>query len=644
MTTAVSPQNLHPRRVPDREDDDNRFYDGVSFASDSYVSWVVGRLRLGKADLNRMRSSGVPVLRSHQPDNVVGRVMKVEKRDGTWRGNWQLPKKPFNRDTFDQMDSGSLRGVSVGGHLLMDTLVIDNPDETDWDDLLLTCDWVLVEQSLTSIPADTTSGVDRSLAAVLERDGAIFSTIISPEGIFTKETTALRSHIGNLLREHNETVATLRREEGQHTMTTPAIPQEAIERAIADQLARSEALKALTGVGDKLDKLAADAEAENQRNMEYRNKLDKIQFQPGGHVLGLENWNPAINEPLNIGRIIRLTADREMGFPQLNPNTSTLEESFLERTELAAPDRSTAARVPFEAIMERSRQRAIQRSAMADAAGARPLQVNVLGNAGLLFSDYAPILAAMDVRMGLRGSQKVPYFTAQGTAAGAAEAADIPITTYTMNNLDLLPVSIASAFDLSSSLQAADEGTFESLVDFAIYAVSNDQLVAQVLDGGGSGSNEISGLWGRVSTATPDNAHAYGAAQSDFQRSDLLTTKNVVDLAKTDGGPGQWILGTGLYQLAENTLRGGASSERYLLENGMMEGRMVHHYKDFAPSGTNDAGVFVKMDRCSVLIWGDSFQLQEIPVRARKSEFKLVIESNLAVVQPDHNLASLARS
>ena len=138
-------------------------------------------------------------------------------------------------------------------------------------------------------------------------------------------------------------------------------------------------------------------------------------------------------------------------------------------------------------------------------------------------------------------------------------------------------------------------------------------MVAQVLDGGGTASNQIEGLWSRVSTATPENVHECGAAATDFDREDILTTKNVVDLAKNDGGPGQWILGTGLYQLAENKLRGGASSERYLLENIMMENRMVHHFADFAPSGTNDAGLFVKMDRCPVLVWGDSFQLQEIP-------------------------------
>ena len=639
----AGPPTSQPPRKPDEEDDERRIYRNVAVCTRDPIPWIVGRLELGRADISRLQSSGIPILLGHVPNEVMGAVMAVRENADVWRSDWAIPRIPATRDTRDRMDTGLLKGVSVGGLLDWNSLEITNEDEVqNPDEWIFRADWVMLEQSLTAIPADVRAGIDRTMIA---RTGPIPDLFIGPDnGIYTPATPEIRQRLDSLMRQHNQNVS-IRREQ---TMSTKAleqtIPQEAIERAISSQLERSESLKALAEVPAKLHQLTADNEAEAQRNMEYRNKLDKIQFQPGGHVLGLENWNPAINEPLNIGRIIRLTADREMGFPKLDPATSTLEESFLERQQLAAPDRSTAARVPFEAVMERSRQRAIQRSAMADAAGARPLQVNVLGNAGLLFNDYAPVLAAMDVRTGLRGSQKVPFFTAQGSAAGAAEAADIPITTYTMDNLDLLPVSIASAFDLSSSLQAADEGTFEALVDFAIYAVCNDEMVAQVLDGGGATANEIVGLWSRVSTATPDNAHAYGAAQSDFSRSDILTTKNVVDLAKTDGGPGQWILGTGLYQLAENTLRGGASSERYLLEDLMMENRMVHHYKDFAPSGTNDAAMFVKMDRCTVLVWGDSFQLQEIPVRARKSEYKLVVESNLAVVQPDYNLASLARS
>ena len=639
-----APPTSQPGRRPDSEDDENRYYRNVPFASSDYVPWVFGRLRLGNANLDRMRSSGVPVLRSHNGDSPVGDVTRVSKEPmtGLWRSDWRLPKIEANGRTFQQMDAGILRGISVGGKLDFNSIVVDNEGEVDdLDDLLLTADFELIEESLTPIPADVRAGIDREAGSFVFRDGQLFDLLISPDSIRSPESTVLRNHVGDLMRQHNENLSLRRREAAMTTQTQ--IPPDVLERAVNEAVARNEALKALTDLPGQIAKLNESAEAESKANMEYRAKLDRLQFQPSGPVLQMANWNPA-NDALNIGRILQLTADREMGFPQLDRSTSTLEESFLERQELAAPDRATVARVPFEAVMERSRQRLIQRTALSDAAGARPSMVNILGNAGLLFNDYAPILGAMDVRMGLRGSQKVPFFTAQGTAAGAAEAADIPITTYTMDNTDLLPVSIASAFDLSSSLQAADEGTFESLVDFAIFSVCNDEMTDQVLDGGGATANEIAGLWGRVSTATPDHQVEYGAAQTDFGRADILTCKNLVDLAKTDGGPGQWILGTSLYNLAENTLRGGASSERYLLENMMMENRMVHHYADFAPSSVNDPGMFAKLDRCTLLVWGDSFQLQEIPVRARKSEYKMVVESNLAVVQPNHNLARIARS
>ena len=300
-----------------------------------------------------------------------------------------MPKKPFNRDTFDQMDSGSLRGVSVGGHLLMDTLVIDNPDETDWDDLLLTCDWVLVEQSLTSIPADTTSGVDRSLAAVLERDGALFDTLISPEGIYTKDTTALRSHVGNLLREHNETVATLRREEGQQTMTMQTIPPDVLAKAVSEELARDKAQHQLAELEAQVQKLTQEAEAETKRHMETRQQLQSIQYQPNGQVLQMGNWTPR-DHAIDLGKILRLTCKDDIGLPALERSGSSLEEAFLEmQDDLEPAGRSTVARLPFAAIEERQRQVALQRNTLAGGAGARPVDINVNGDGGLLLSAFS---------------------------------------------------------------------------------------------------------------------------------------------------------------------------------------------------------------------------------------------------------------
>ena len=372
MTTATSPQNLHPALLPYREDDENRYYDKVAFASDSYVPWILGSLRLGKADLTRMRTSGCSVLRAHNGDNLVGQVQRVEKAEGIWRSNWRLPKIPANRNTFDQMDTGILRGVSVGGQLDWATLTIDNPDEVDYDKVLWTCDWALVEQSLTPVPNDTSSGIDRALSAVLERDGSLFDSVISPEGIATLETPATLQRLQSLVQQHNETIAVRRQEQ---RMTTQAeikdIPQELIERAIAAQLERSESLKSLTELPSQIAKLNETIESETKANMAYRAKLDALQFG-GSPVLQQGNWTP--NDPLiDLGIVMRLTREDDSILPAINQETvTTFEESVIERAELGKAGRDTLARIPWEALAERERQLSLRRAAMADGAGARP--------------------------------------------------------------------------------------------------------------------------------------------------------------------------------------------------------------------------------------------------------------------------------
>ena len=662
MTTATSPKSLHPRRAPDSEDDHNRYYNGVAFASSDYVGWVIGRLRLGKADLGRMRTSGVPVLRSHQPDNVVGRVMRVGKSDGLWRSDWALPKIEANAVTFQQMDSAILRGVSVGGSLLMETLTIDNPDETNWDDLLLTCDWVLLEQSLTALPADVTSGVDRSLAVILERDGALFDTLISPEGIYTKDTAALRTHVGNLLRQHNEAIhnASIRRE----TLTTPAletpvIPAEAIERAIAAQLERSESLKALTQLPDKLDALTTETERLTKEQMALGHKMNTIQFQPSGPVLQLETWKAGVDPVLDLGKILRLTQTSDVGFPALDREATTLEESFLEQQELGTPARNTIARIPWEALAEREKQLSLQRVTMANAAGARPLDITVLGNAGLLLSAWAPILAQMDARFGVRGGQKLPWLTTQLTAAGGAEGADIAVSNLVFDNSEILPVSIASGYRMTSSLRAVDDGTFERVAMMAIFDVLNDQVTGQVLVGGGA--NEIAGLWATTGVVNVD----YGAAQTDFDRDDALGVLNSVRLSKTDGMAPIMVASKGLWELMEKTPRGLAGTvgqgytevQRFVLDDimyganggmmgpmGKVEGADAFYYADLAPAGVTDSGLVFKANRVVVWFWGDSLALEFVPQLARADDYKMVAECNMRVERPAENVSRIKQT
>ena len=430
-------------------------------------------------------------------------------------------------------------------------------------------------------------------------------------------------------------------------MTMQPIGPEVLERAINDALAGNTALQRLSGVPDAVDAMKAAQEAEEQRNMEYRNKIDRLQFQPGGQVLQMSNWSP-LDDTIDLGKILRLTqTGGDIGFPPLERTGSTLEESFLETLTLEPANRSTVARIPFRVIEERERQRQLQRNTVAGGAGARPLDIHVLGDAGLLLNTFSPILGAMNMRMGLSGGQKQPWWSAQGAAAGQAEGTAIAVSVWTLDNSELLPVTIGSGFEISSSLRAADDGTFQALVFAAVQEVGGDELTKQVLVGGGTTSNQIAGLWGRVSTAAPDNIHEYGATPGDFTRADALTTKNLVDLSKADGMGGGFILGTPLWTLAEGVLRGGTASDRYLLEAmagmggmGMMEGRPAYHFQDLTVSGVTNPGLYVKMDRCTVFLWGTSFNLEEVPIMSAKSQYKMVIEANLGVIQPDYNLAA----
>ena len=399
------PPTSRPPRKPDEETETHRIYRRVAFASRDYLPWVVGSLRIVQMDLSRMPTSGVPVLLGHNGNDVTGRVLNVWQDRDVWRSDYELPKIAANRDTFDRMDTGLLEGISVGAIIQWETLTVDNEDEVvSLDDLLISTSALLIEQSLTPIPADVRAGIGRMLA----RGGPLPDLFIggADNGIFTPESAELRERLTNLMRTHNQ-AAEVRQKERFMTTQTP-IPPDVLERAVNEALVRNEALKALTDLPGQIAKLNESAEAESRANMEYRAKLDRLQFQPSGPVLQMANWNPA-DDALNIGRILQLTADREMGFPQLDRSTSTLEESFLERQELAAPDRSTVARVPFEAVMERSRQRLIQRTALSDAAGARPSMVTILGDAGLLFNDLRADPGRYEYADGIARIAKSPF-------------------------------------------------------------------------------------------------------------------------------------------------------------------------------------------------------------------------------------------
>ena len=251
------------------------------------------------------------------------------------------------------------------------------------------------------------------------------------------------------------------------------------------------------------------------------------------------------------------------------------------------------------------------------------------------------------VRAGVVGGQKSPWASAQVTAAAGAEGSDITTSTLTLTDTEFLPKSITAAYELSSSLQAADDGTFSMLIELAIREVVSEQLVTQVL--GGGGGNEIQGIWGTTGVPNLD----YGAGATDFDRDDVLDWFDNVRLAKSDGGMFSCVMGDGLWKLCERTPRGtdGTSSagyteiQRFLLETGaphmgMVEGEQAYHYSDLSPTGVTNPGLFFKADRCLLWLYGDSMFLEYVPQTSRKTIWKLVAEANFIINRPAQNAAS----
>ena len=234
------------------------------------------------------------------------------------------------------------------------------------------------------------------------------------------------------------------------------------------------------------------------------------------------------------------------------------------------------------------------------------------------------------------------------TALAAAEGADIPISNLVLTDTEYLPKSLASAYELSTSLRGVDDGTFEMVIRSAISDILLDTVTAQVLDG--AGTLELDGIWGL--TGVPN--FNYGAAQTDFTRQDVLNLFDSVRLAKTDGGMFTAVLSTTLWKLCESVLRGGAASDMYLLEampssmmgemdfmRGMMEGVDTFHYADFSPGSSIDPGIMFKANRIICWFWGDSLSLDWVPQLARKEVFKMVAECNSVTYRPVNNVSRI---
>lgn len=117
------------------------------------------------ADLSRYKGGICPVLFNHDRDKIVGRMENVKFENGKGYADVVFDDDEFSQGIYKKVESGSLRGVSVG--YLRDVVVDVKEGQTYRDKYKGPCEvvtrWELLEFSIVSIPADPTVGVGREM-------------------------------------------------------------------------------------------------------------------------------------------------------------------------------------------------------------------------------------------------------------------------------------------------------------------------------------------------------------------------------------------------------------------------------------------------------------------------------------------------
>ena len=113
--------------------------------------------------LDRLNDIGV-VLYNHNRDKVIGKVKKAWVEDNRGLAVIELDDDEFSTEIYKKVESGTLKGVSVGYSIDTWEEVKAGKESTDGfaGPCYIARKWTPYEISIVSIPADGTVGVGRS--------------------------------------------------------------------------------------------------------------------------------------------------------------------------------------------------------------------------------------------------------------------------------------------------------------------------------------------------------------------------------------------------------------------------------------------------------------------------------------------------
>ena len=490
------------------------------FSSEFPVSRYFGNEILSHAtdaaDLSRL-NDGAPLLFNHNPDRVIGVVEGARIDDKRRRGyaRVRFSRNAFAQEILGDVKDGVLRNVSFG-------YSIDKMEERGSGDFVATA-WAPYEVSIVSVPADKTVGIGRALTPT----EPAASAAPSPDPLPSMESTT-------------PDLAVVRAEAAEAERTRIAEIS-----ALCDKHKMGEMGRQLVESGRSIDEARAAV-------------LDKMNIP---------------QEPVTMSAAeIGLSEKESRSFSFLrainylsNPTDRAAREAAA--FEIEASD-AAAAKLGRQSRGITIPQEVLRRDLNVGAATAGGNLVQTVLDSGS-FIDLLRNASALDqagatVLTGLTGNVAIPRQSGAATAYWVAESGSPTESQQTVDQVSLVPRTVAAYTDFSRRLMIQSSIDVENMV-------RNDlaQVIALKID--------AAGLYGTGSNSEPLGLkNTTGIATEDFA-ADAPTFAEVVTM-ESDVATANALLGSPVY-LMNAAMRGNlkttkkdAGSGIFLMENGEVNG------------------------------------------------------------------------
>jgi HK97 family phage major capsid protein/HK97 family phage prohead protease len=468
------------------------------------------------ADLSRLNDSA-PLLFNHNPDRVIG-VVERAYIDGKRRRGYarvRFSRNAFAQEVLSDVKDGILRNVSFG-------YSIDKMEERGSGDFVATA-WSPYEISVVSVPADKTVGIGRSL----EPTDDAASAAPTPDPLPVMETTT---------------------------------PDLAVVRAEAAEAERS-----------RISDISALCDKHNMADL-GRQLIESGRSIDEARAAVLDKMNIP-QEPVNMSAAeIGLSEKESRSFSFLrainylsNPTDRSAREAAafeIEASEAAATKLGRQSRgitVPQEVL-----RRDLNVGAATAGGNLVATELDAGSFIDLLRNASALDQAGATVLTGLTGNVAIPRQSGAATAYWVAESGSPTESQQTVDQVSLVPRTVAAYTDFSRRLMIQSSIDVENMVRNDLARVIALKIDAAGLYGTGA-SNEPLGLKFTTGIGTEDFA------------ADAPTFAEVVAL-ESDVATANALLGSPVY-LMNAAMRGNlkttkkdAGSGIFIMENGEVNG------------------------------------------------------------------------